>query len=100
MSIATCESAFVTAWERARSVDGWLTDGEASLLIAGVGSLLGGRSKDIALNPKALRRAVREHRRILVADTSREALQAAAAMRFDAASATWILEDADPEKNP
>ncbi|MFN7190203.1 MAG: PRC-barrel domain-containing protein [Rhodospirillales bacterium] len=75
-------------------------DGEASLLIAGVGSLLGGRSKDIALNPKALRRAVREHRRILVADTSREALQAAAAMRFDAASATWILEDADPEKNP
>ena len=68
-------------------------DGEASLLIAGVGSLLGGGSKDIALNPKALRGDVREHRRVLVADTSREALQAGAAVRFDAASATWILED-------
>jgi sporulation protein YlmC with PRC-barrel domain len=72
-------------------------DGEASLLIAGVGSLLGGRSKDIALNPKALRKAVREHRRVLVSDTSREDLQAAAAMHFDAASATWVPEDAHPE---
>ena len=75
-------------------------DGQASVLIAGVGSLLGGRSKDIALNPKALRGVVRENRRVLVADTSREALQAAAAVRFDAASATWIPDDANPEKNP
>lgn len=75
-------------------------DGEAALLIAGVGSLLGGASKDIALNPKTLRRVVREHRRVLVADTSREALQASAAVRFDAASATWISEDANPEQLP
>ena len=75
-------------------------DGEASLLIAGVGSLLGGRSKDIAVSPKALRNAVREHRRVLVADTSREALQASAAVRFDAASATWIFEDVARETVP
>jgi sporulation protein YlmC with PRC-barrel domain len=75
-------------------------DGEAALLIAGVGSLRGGRSKDIALDPKALRKAVREHRHVLVADTSREALQASAAVRFDAASASWISEDANPEQLP
>ncbi|MCA3264143.1 MAG: PRC-barrel domain-containing protein [Telmatospirillum sp.] len=75
-------------------------DGEAALLIAGVGSLLGGGSKDIALNPKTLRRVVREHRSVLVSDTSREALQAATAVRFDAASATWVPEDANPEKIP
>lgn len=75
-------------------------DGEAALLIAGVGSLLGGGSKDIALNPKTLRRVVREHRSVLVSDTSREALQAATAVRFDPASATWIPEDANPEKIP
>lgn len=75
-------------------------DGEASLLIVGVGSLPGGVPKDIALNPKALRGAVREQRRALVSDKNRETLLASAAVRFDAASATWIAKDPGPQTTP
>jgi sporulation protein YlmC with PRC-barrel domain len=73
---------------------------EASLLIVGVGSLPGTAFKDIALNPKAMRGVVREQRRVLVSDKNREALLASAAVRFDAASATWIPDDPPLEINP
>lgn len=73
---------------------------EASMLIVGVGSLSGTSFKDIALNPKAMRGVVRGQRRALVSDKNREALLASAAVRFDAASATWVPEDPTLESSP
>jgi hypothetical protein len=75
-------------------------DGDAYLLIAGVGSAPGGTPKDVALVPATLRSLVREHRRILVADISRESLQASAGVRFDAALSIWVAETVRTEPTP
>ena len=65
-------------------------DGRVSALIVGVGGFLGMGEKDVAVPFDAVKYTVKDGKAYLTLDTTKDALKAAAGLKYDRNTTTWV----------
>ena len=65
-------------------------DGKVTALITGVGGFLGMGEKDVAVLFDAVKHTVKDGKAYLTLDTTKDALKAAAGLKYDRNTTTWV----------
>lgn len=79
-----------------------LLDGgaRANLAVLGVGGFLGIGEKNVAVPFDSIKRSIRDGKVYLTMDTSKDALKAAAGLRFDRVTNSWVPDTTPASTNP
>jgi sporulation protein YlmC with PRC-barrel domain len=67
-------------------------DGRATALIVGVGGFLGAGEKDVAVPFSAVKHTMKNQKVYLTMDTTKDALKAAPALKYDREKTSWVPE--------
>jgi sporulation protein YlmC with PRC-barrel domain len=66
------------------------SDGRVEALIVGVGGFLGAGEKDVAVSFGAIQKTTKNNKTYLTMNTTKDALKAAPAFKYDSQSTTWV----------